>query len=81
MAMLSISVNNSFSLHVTVRESDKHTQAVYVKIENYVSEDMVRGVSDMFMTPSQLDELGRFYIREAENIKREQFYRNLSIRE
>lgn len=79
MAILSLPVNNSFSLNVTVRESDIHTEAVYVKTEHYVSENTIRGASEMFMTPAQLDELGRFYIREAENIKREQFYRNSSL--
>lgn len=72
MSILRIDGNDTFSTEVTVRESDKYTQAVYVKFERHYVPEEVRGVNEMFLTPNQLENLGHFMIRQAREIRLEQ---------
>ena len=72
MAKHVINANSSFTIEVNVRESDKYTESVYVKFErNYVPEN-VQGVSEMFFTPDQLEDLGMFLVNQANSIRTEQ---------
>jgi hypothetical protein len=75
MATLQLHTNPNFSLDVSVRESDKYSKAVYLKFEHYISPENIRGVNQMFMTPIQLELLGRFLIRQADEIRTEQSFR------
>ena len=72
MTSLRIDSNESFSTEVTVRESDKYSQAAYVKFERHYIPEEVRGVNEMFMTPNELETLGRFLCRQADEIRRQQ---------
>ncbi len=76
MATLNLKSNESFSVDVTVVESDKYTQDALVRIQrNYTDEDIV-GYNELFMSPSQLAKLGRFLIKQAEEIEEAQKHRN-----
>jgi len=75
MATMQLHTNPNFSLDVTVRESDKYSEAVYLKFEHYISPENIRGVNQMFMTPTQLELIGRFLIRQADEIRTEQAVR------
>ena len=75
MSKLVIDSNSMFNIEVTCRESDKYTQNAYVKfVRNYLPEN-IRGVDEMFLTPDQLENLGRFFVRQAAEIRGEQKYR------
>jgi len=72
MSTLQLHTNPNFSLDVTVRESDKYSKEVYLKFEHYISPENIKGVNQMFMTPKQLELLGKFLIRQADEIRTEQ---------
>ena len=75
MSKLIIDSNSMFNIEVTARESDKYTESVYVKFErNYVPEK-IRGVDELFLTTHQLENLGRFFIQQATEIRAEQKFR------
>ncbi len=70
MTSFRIDSNDTFSTEVTVRESDKYTETVYVKFERHYIPEEIRGVNEMFFTPNQLELLGRFLCRQADEIRR-----------
>jgi len=72
MATFRIDSNESFTTEVTIRESDMHTKDAYVKFTRYYIPEEIRGCNEMFLTPTQLDLLGRFLIRQADEIRLEQ---------
>lgn len=72
MAKLSIDVNSTFQVDVTVRESDKYSGLIYVKMERFYRPESIHGCDELFLTPSQLENLGNFLIRQAREIKAEQ---------
>lgn len=72
MATLRIDNNKTFVTEVTVTESDKYSCDVYLKFGRHYVPENVRGVSEMFLTPIQLENLGHFLIRQAKEIRTEQ---------
>jgi hypothetical protein len=72
MAKLSIDVNSTFQVDVTVRESDKYSGLVYVKMERFYRPESIHGCNELFLTPSQLENLGNFLVRQAREIRTEQ---------
>jgi len=78
MPQLQIDVNPMFTLDITVRESDQYTESVFVKFERNMDPGRIQGCNEMFITPDQLDQLGRFFIRQAKEITSEQFHRNIN---
>jgi hypothetical protein len=70
MAVLRINANQLFTVDVSVRESDIYSDGVYVNINrNYTGEGhLSSGASNFAVTPSQLDQLGRFLIKQAQEI-------------
>lgn len=80
MAQLRINANDTFTIDVTVRESDEYTESVYVRIDRHMVPEEIRGCNEMFLTPSQIDQLGRFLIRQADEIQTAQVHRHLTER-
>lgn len=80
MTTLQLKTNNSFSINASVRESDPYSESVYMKFEM----DPVIGHSarmdEMFLTPDQLEELGKFLVQEAKTIRETQVVRALTER-
>jgi len=78
MATLAIKINEDYVVDVTIRESDIYTEKVYIEIVGFTNAHAEReyhvpenknDVNELLLTPSQLDLLGRFLIREAETIR------------
>jgi hypothetical protein len=67
MSLVQIRSNPNFTFDVVVRESDKYSESVYLKFERNTDGD-IQGCDEVFMTPAQLDQLGRFLIRQASEI-------------
>ena len=80
MAQLRINVNPTVTLDVTVRESDEYTESAYVKFEHHMSSEEIQGCNEMFLTPEQLDQLARFLMRQADEIRSAQFNRYVSLK-
>ena len=72
MTTLRIDSNESFSTEVTVRESDPYTKAVFVRFERHYIPEEIRGCSEMFMSPTELETLGRFLVTQADKIRTQQ---------
>ena len=68
MATLRFDSEALASSGVSVRESDIYSGFVYMKLSHENTTGEVRGCNEVFMTPEQLDLLGRFLIRQAEEI-------------
>jgi predicted sugar kinase len=75
MATIRLTSDPSFVTEVTVRESDRITQTVFVKLAKNVIPEDIQGTSELFLSVSQLDLLGRFFVRQAEEIKQAQQFR------
>lgn len=68
MAKLVIDSNPTFTTDVEVRESDKYTESVFVSLKrNFGNHEIATG--ELFLTASQLDQVGRFFLRQAEEIR------------
>lgn len=78
MTTLRINNNPVFVSSVTVRESDKYTQDAYVKFERHDIPEEIRGCSEMFLSPDELETLGNFLVDQAETIRRQQEKRRLA---
>jgi hypothetical protein len=76
MATLHINTTEQFSVDATVRESDKYSEDIFVKFTRGYSADDNTGCSEMFLTPNQLENLGRFFIRQADEIRTAQEVRH-----
>lgn len=72
MATLQINSHSLFDTSVIIRESDKYSQLAYLKfIRSYDSEDKTP-CSDMFLTVTELHDLGKFLIAQATMIQNAQ---------
>lgn len=75
MTTYQLKTNNSFAINTFVSESDPYSELVYVKFEMDPAIGHSARMDKMFMTPDQLEELGKFLVREAENIRHLQLAR------
>ena len=75
MAQLRINSNDAFTIDATVRESDEYTESVYVRFDRHYVTEHIRGEHEFFLTPVQLEQLGRFLLRQADEIRTTQEYR------
>jgi len=80
MSTLRIESNETTSVDVSVRESDKYTQSVLMKLSRNSGIDKVDGVNEIFMTPTELGQLGRFLTRQADEIETAQAVRKKDLR-
>lgn len=72
MTTLKIDTNSTFDLDITLRESDKYSGLAFLQFEKNYGEGQSHGSSQMFLTPEQLDTIGRFLIDQASKIQAEQ---------
>ena len=68
MATLKIDVDSTFDVDVTVRESDGYSQFAFVKFEKNFRPGHIHPCSELYLTPAQLELLGQYLIRQAEEI-------------
>lgn len=71
MTQKTIKANDTFSHIIETRLSDKFSRTVYVKFKKDYGESRVHDSSEMFLTPSQLAELGRHLIDESLRVQAE----------
>jgi hypothetical protein len=80
MATHRIDSNDTFTTEVTVRESDKFTKAAYVRFDRHMIPEGIRGCNEMFLTVQELEELGRFFLRQADEIEAQKTSRRMKER-
>lgn len=78
MAKLRINGNGSLVTEVTVKESDTYSDFAYIRFDRSIVPENIRGCNEMFITPDQLELLGRFFVRQAEEIRQEKLSRESS---
>ena len=69
MSTLSIRSNTAFTVDVTVRESDKYSLDAFVKFQRSYIPEGIEACNEMFLTLDQLENLGRFFVRQASEIR------------
>lgn len=75
MATQIIHASDMFTVDVTVRESEPYSEQVYMKLELNYGPEKVHGTHEVFLTATQLELLGRFLVRQADDIRTEQAIR------
>lgn len=75
MSTIRISSNETFFTDVSVRESDKYTESVLVRFDRNHIPSQPAEYNEMFLTPLELEALGKFFISCAEEIKTAQTLR------
>lgn len=76
MSTLQLYTSKQAAVNAEVRESDKYSESIFVKFTRTQSPDDNSGCSEMFLTPSQLENLGRFLVKQADEIRTAQQIRN-----
>ncbi len=75
MATLRVNSNSSHSTVISVRESDVHSEQVYIEFTREFNNGHKERFGEMFCSPKQLEFLGRFLVRQADEIQTEQSVR------
>lgn len=68
MAKLELKVNDTHCLGVEVKKSDEYTGDVFVKFTRDYFNGTSLQCSDMFMSPVQLELLGKYLIRKSQEL-------------
>jgi hypothetical protein len=69
VAKLYLDRNPNFIKEVIVRESDEYTNDVFLRFCSYQSSDSPQPCNEMFITPYELEILGRFFLKQAVEIR------------
>ncbi len=64
-----INSNDNYITEVSVAETDKYTNSVYLKFQRHYVPEEVRGVNEMFLTIDEFEQLAKFFQNEANNIR------------
>jgi hypothetical protein len=64
--------HDTFYTEVTVRESDRYSKQVYLKLESVGENIGINNNVEYFMTPTQLKALAHFFLKEATEIEKAQ---------
>lgn len=72
MNTLDIAINETFVLNTVVRESDKYTETVLFKMRKTYPSGTDLAPDEVYFTVDQLEELGKFILLRAAEIKEEQ---------
>ncbi len=76
MSTLHLGTSDAVYIDITVEESDRYTETVRLKIDRECIPGRVQGCNEVFITPRHLDAIGRFMIRQAEEIRNIQKFRS-----
>lgn len=72
MSEFNIDITKTESISFAARESDTYSNLIVLDIKRELDSVMIGGTSEMYLTPTQMDLLGRFLIRTAESVREEQ---------
>ena len=64
-----VNSNETFTIDVAVRESDKYTESAYLRFEKHDIPEEIRGCHEMFLTVDELANLGKFLQEQSQIIK------------
>jgi len=77
-ATMIIKANDTFTVDVTVSDSNAYDEAVQVKFQHNFGHGKVHRTDEIFLTPIQLELLGRFLIRQADELRTAQSFREVA---
>lgn len=69
MTILRIKPDNTFEINVTIDLPDEFSKKIHVKFEHHLIPEDYRGCNELFLTVDELDKLGRFLLRQADEIR------------
>lgn len=69
MSKLELNVNEMFALTAEARKSDDYSDNVFIKLTRNYKNGTVMPCGDMFLTPTQLELLGKYFIRQADEVR------------
>lgn len=72
MAKLSLDTNPLFSTNITVEGIDADVDSVYVRFQHAYLSGKEKRCDEMFLTPIQLELVGRFLVRQAIELQQKQ---------
>lgn len=72
MTKLTFGDDTTFDLEISVDESDKYSKLVRVQFDKNHGVGKIHGCSEIFLTTDQLETLGRFLIRQADDVRASQ---------
>ena len=61
--------NKTFSTEVTVRESDKYSNSIYMRFDRRFTPDESRGCNEIFLTVEELEKFGKFLLEQANTFR------------
>ena len=76
MTKLTFGDDTTFDLEISVSESDSYSKLIRVQIDKNHGVGKIHGSSEMFLTADQLETLGRFLIRQADDVRSSQEIRS-----
>lgn len=77
MATLNIDVNPGFSLEVDAREADEYSKLVFIRFQRHYHSEAILGADELFLTPDQTEQLARFLMRQADEVRMAQRARKM----
>ncbi len=77
MTKLKLDVNSNFVVEVEAQESDKRTELIHIKFFRHYLSETVLGTDELFLTPDQTEELGKFLLSRSDQIRELQRSRKL----
>lgn len=69
MTTLQIKPNNDFEINITVKESDEYSKKILVRFDSHLMPEDLRGCNEMFLTVDELEKIGRFLLRQSDEIR------------
>ena len=75
MATLILQANKTFTIDVFVSEDNGYTDSVLVKIEQNFGNNEVNRTTEVFLTPNHMELLGRFLIRQADELRNSRMWK------
>ena len=72
MSTLILETNPMFTTDVVVNSTGEHTQQACVKLmHRYRESGTIAKTGELFLTPTQLELVGRFFLRQAEELRQQ----------
>lgn len=69
MAKQVLRLSEILSLEVTVGNDDGYTDNILLRFEHNHGEGRVHGADEVYLTPKQLEFVGRFLVRQADELQ------------
>lgn len=77
-ATMIINPNAMSTIDVTVGDANKYDNAVQIKIARNFGNGRIHGTDELFLTPIQMELLGRFLVRQADELRSAQAFKEVA---